>query len=157
MKNKIRKATLSVFTALVLLAVSVSAVYAVPPQGLHIEVDEVIAASGETFYASGAAVDAGAVCPTGTVDDLSTTASGAPGGAITILQVVKRFYCADLSGTFDVRLVVRLDNTTHFTTASWRIVSGTGAYAGLHGNGLLAGTPIDPGVSIHDVYDGQVH
>ena len=157
MMNKIRKTTLVAFTTLVLAALSVSTAFAAPPLALHIEVDEVIATSGETFFASGASVLAGEVCPTGTVEDLSTTASGAPGGPITILQVVKRFTCADLSGTFDVRLVVRLDNLTHYTTANWRVVSGTGAYAGLHGNGSLAGTPIDPGLSIRDVYDGKVH
>jgi hypothetical protein len=157
MKAKVQRTVISSVLALMLIAVSVTVAGASPPLGLHIEVDEFIGTSGETFYASGVAVDDGAVCPTGTVDDVSTLVSGAPGGSVSILHILKRFYCADSSGTFDVRLVVKLDNDTHYTTASWKMISGTGLYTGLKGNGSLAGTPIDPGVSIHDVYDGQVH
>ncbi len=157
MRIKLRTTAISLLFALTLIAVSATAAGAAPPLGLHIEVDELIGTNGETFFASAAAVDAGVVCPTGTVDDLSIVVSGAPGGSISILHVLKRFYCADLSGTFDVRLVVRLDNVTHYTSASWRVVDGTSAYASLKGNGSLAGTPLDPGASIQDVYDGQVH
>ncbi len=157
MRAKVQKTAISSVLALLMVAVSVTVAGAIPPLDLHIEVDEVIATSGETFYASGDAVDEGVVCATGSVDELSTVVSGAPGGSFSILHILKRFYCADASGTFDVRLVVKLDNVTHYTTASWKIVDGTGVYASLNGNGSLAGTPIDPGVSIHDVYDGQVH
>ena len=156
MTRTIRTTTFSMLIALVLLAVTVTSAFAAPPQNLHIEVDEVIGTSGETFFASGPAVGSGLVCATGTVDDLSIVVSS-PGGATTILHVLKRFYCADSSGTFDVRMVVHLDNTTHETTARWRIAGGTGAYTSLRGNGQLAGTPIVPGTSIHDVYDGRVN
>jgi hypothetical protein len=155
--KKVRKTTHSVLIAFVLLAVTVSTVFAAPPQDVHIEVTEFINTSGETFYASGPAVDAGSVCSTGTVDDLSIEASGPSGGSFTMLNVLKRFTCGDSSGSFDVRLVVRLDLVTHETTARWNVVGGTGDYAHLHGNGSLVGTPIDPGNSIHDVYDGSMH
>lgn len=157
MTKKFQTTALSVLIALGLLIVTVSAASAAPPLNLHIEVNEFINTSGESFLATGPAVDAGVVCPSGTVDDVSTVVSGAPGGSLSILHVLKHFTCGDLSGTFDVRLVVRLDNVTHETTASWMIVGGTGAYASLHGNGSLAGTPIVPGTSIHDAYDGKVH
>ena len=157
MRAKVHKTVISSVLALMLIALSVTVAGASPPLDLHIAVDEVIATSGETFFASGDAVVDGAVCATGTVDDINTVVNGAPGGSVSILHVLKRFYCADSTGTFDVRLVVKLDNVTHYTTASWKIVDGTGAGASLKGNGSLAGTPIDPGVSIHDVYDGQVH
>ena len=153
----LRTTAISVLMTVALLGVTASAVAAAAPLSVHIEVPEVIATSGEPFTATGAAVDAGAVCPSGTVDDLSTVTSGPPSGPYTILQVLKRFNCDDLSGTFDVRLVVRLDNSNHQTTASWRIVDGTGDYADLKGNGTLVGTPIVPGESIQDVYDGKVH
>ena len=157
MKSRLRTAAISVSIALVLLAGTASSAFAAPPLKVHIEVDEIVATSGEPFLASGPAVLAGLVCPSGTVDDLSGTVSGSPGGAFSILHVLKRFNCDDASGTFDVALTVKLNNSTHFTTASWRIVAGTGNYVGLHANGSLAGTPIVPAVSIHDVYDGKVH
>ena len=156
MTKTVRTTTLSILVAMMLLAVSVTTAFAAPPLSLHMEVDEVIGTSGETFFASGPAVSAGAVCPTGTVDDLSVVASS-PGGATTILHVHNRFYCADASGTFDVRMVVRLDNSTHETTARWVLYGGTGDYARLRGRGYLVGTPIVPGTSIHDVYDGRVN
>ena len=157
MAKKFRTTTLSVLIAFILLAVTVSTVFAAPPLDVHIEVDEFVGTSGETFYASGSAVDASTVCATGTVDDISIEASGPPGGTFTILNVLKRFNCGDASGTFDVKLVVFLDLVTHETTAHWNVVGGTDEYAGLHGNGSLVGTPIDPGNSIHDVYDGVMH
>jgi hypothetical protein len=157
MIKRFRTTTLSILIALVLLAVTVSAAFAAPPLNLHIEVDEFIGTSGEAFLASGPAVATGVVCASGTVDDLSVTVSGPPGGAFAILHVLKRFTCADLSGTFDVRMVVRLNLVTSETTARWKVVGGTGAYGGLHGKGSLVGTPIVPGLSIQDVYDGKVH
>ena len=156
MSRKIRTTTHSVLIAIMLLAVTVSAAFAAPPMDVHIEADEFIGTSGEVFVATGSAVDAGLVCATGTVDDVSVDVSGSPSGSFRILKVLKRFNCDD-GGTFDVKLNVRLDLTTNETTARWKIVGGTGDYAGLGGNGSLVGTPIVPGTSIHDVYDGSVH
>lgn len=157
MTKKIRTTTHSILIAFILLAVTVSTVFAAPPMDVHIEVTEYINTSGETFNASGSAVDAGVVCPTGTVDDLVVDVSGPPGGIFRILNVLKRFNCEGSGDTFDVQLVVFLDLTTNETTARWNITGGTGAYAGLHGNGSLVGTPIVPGNSILDVYDGNMH
>jgi hypothetical protein len=157
MPKNIQSITISVLLALVLLSVNTSGVFAAPPQGLHIEADEVVATSGEAFIASGPAVDSGTVCAGGTVDDVSVEAFGNQTGSKLTLHVLKRFNCEDGSGTFDIRLVVKLDLVTNYTTASWVIVGGTGDYTSLHGNGSLAGTPIVPGTSIHDVYDGNVH
>jgi len=155
--KKFRTTTLSVLIAFVLLAVTVSTVFAAPPLDVHIEVDELISGLGvdEPFTASGSAVDAGYICAAGMVQDVSVSTSGAPSAPYRIIQVLKHFTCAD--GTFDVNMLVRLDLATHYTTASWHVVSGTGAYASLGGSGSLVGTPIDPGNSIHDVYDGNVH
>ena len=157
MNRRALTAAVSLSITLVVLASNVTAALAAQPWSLHIEVPELIGQSGEPFTATGSAVDEGVVCPSGTVDELGTVASGATSGPFTILHVLKRFNCSDASGSFDVRLLVRLNNATHKTTASWQVVSGTGAYAGLGGNGLLVGAPIVPGTSIYDVYDGKVH
>ena len=133
-----------------------STVFAAPPLDVKIEATEFIGTSGETFSASGSAVDAGVMCETGTVDDLNVVVSGPPAGSFRILKVLKRFIC-DGGETFDVKLIVRLNLTTNETTARWKIVGGTGDYADLYGNGSLVGTPIEPGLSILDVYDGSMH
>ena len=154
---KKRLPALSISIVLVLVLATFSSASAAPPQSLHIVQNCNINGSCESFEASGAAVDSGLVCPVGTTVQLSFDSSGAAGGTLSILHVVKRFTCGDNSGTFDIALTVRLDLVSHYTTASWRIVGGTDSYASLRGRGSLAGTPIDPGVSIHDVYDGTVH
>jgi hypothetical protein len=159
MPKRIRAFSVSILLTFVLLAVNVSGAFATPPQGLHIEVDESIfnIEVPEAFVANGSAVENGTVCAAGTVYDASVEIFNPQSESQRILRILKMFTCDDGSGTFDVRMVVNLDLTTHYTTASWMIVGGTGDYAGLHGNGSLAGTPIVPGTSIHDVYDGNVH
>jgi hypothetical protein len=131
---------------------------AVPPAPLHVEVLEYPgSAIPEPFLASGAAVDGGMVCAAGTVVDVSIT-SNQPAGPFRILQVLKRFTCDDASGTFDIKMVVKLDLATNDTTARWQIVGGTGDYAGLKGHGSLIGLSNLPGeYSILDHYDGKVH
>jgi hypothetical protein len=155
--KKVRTTTHSILIAFVLLAVTVSTVFAAPPMDVHIQVDEFIGGIGvdEPFTASGSAVDAGLICATGMVQDVSVSTSGAPSAPYRIIQVLKRFSCGD--GTIDVSMVVQLDLATNYTTASWRVVSGTGNYAGLRGSGSLVGTPIVAGESIHDDYYGNLH
>jgi hypothetical protein len=157
MTKKTRSFTFSILLTLALLASTITVVFAAPPLLLHIEVQETIGSSGEPFIASGSAVDNSLVCATGTVDDLEVIVSGPINGNFRILNVLKRFTCDDLSGTFDVKMVVKLDLLTNATTAHWKIVDGSGSYVNLKGNGTLVGTPIVPGTSILDVYDGKVH
>jgi hypothetical protein len=156
MFKKIQMRFISVLMAVLLLVFCVSSAFAAAPLSLHIEVDEVFSQEGETFHASGPAVDKGLVCATGTQDQLSLVAHGGQNPNILILDVAKHFTCGDGSGSFDIKMVVQLDNTTLDTTARWRIVGGTGDYVKLRGEGSLIGTPIDSD-SIHDVYDGKVH
>jgi hypothetical protein len=155
-----RKSKFSILvTALSLsIVLIVTPVVAAPPLTVHIEVPATINPDPDPFVATGPAVDAGALCPTGVSTDLSVViVSNPPGNTIRILKVLKQFVCDDGSGTFDVNLVVNLDLMTHETTAHWRIVGGSGDYVGLQGNGNLIGTPIVPGSSIYDVYDGTIH
>ena len=155
MSKKTRTFTLSMLLTLMLLVLTASIVAAAPPLDLHIEVRETIGTSGETFTASGSAVP-DKVCATGTVDDLSVVTSGSGSGGFVTLHVLKRFYCAGSGDTFDVQMVVKLNLVTHSTTANWKIIGGTGKYADLKGHGSLVGTPVIPGTSIDDVYDGKV-
>ena len=100
----------------------------------------------------------GVLCASGTVDDLSVVAKVLRRRPTRSCMVHKRFNCGDESGTFDVRLTVRLDNATHYTTASWRLVGGTDAYAGLHGNGMSGRNADRARLSRSTTYyDGNVH
>jgi hypothetical protein len=141
------------------MALSVTPVFAAPPLGVHFEAYEEIANPGTPgpFSASGPAVDSGLMCDSGTVYDTSWSASGPPSGTFRILRVSKHFTCGDGSGEFDIAMVVRLDLTTSYTTATWRITGGTGDYAHLHGQGTLNGVPDIPNTSIWDYYDGKLH
>jgi hypothetical protein len=153
MKSKLRSAFLLALLASVLTALPA---FAGPPLALHMEVDEILGTSGERFEATGPAVGEGPllVCKTGTVDDPSVAVVGGGSSSYTFLRVQKRFTCEDMTGTFDIQLLVRLNNTTRETVARWHITGGTGKYSSLRGRGGLVGTPIVPGSSIHDVYDG---
>ena len=67
--------------------------------------------------------------------------------------MVKYFVCID--GTFDVELRVWLLNGGH-TTGRWKVIGGTGSYAGLKGNGTLTGTYDAVGNTVLDVYTGKI-
>jgi hypothetical protein len=99
---------------------------------------------GETFTASGPAVDAGLICPSGTVAFLtfSDSSVGLPG---SLQRVEDEYTCDDGTGTFilgaDVFIILLdgggsaqvIEEGGEFGT--WRIVSGTGRYEGLAGGG----------------------
>lgn len=158
MNKKIKYSFCVLVTALSIVLPGAT-VMAAAPLDVHIEVEETIISFTipEPFAATGPAVDAGVVCPTGEVVDVILSASGPPGGTFSILKVLKRFECDDGSGTFDVKMVVRLNLITNDTTAVWKVVGGTGNYVRLHSNGKLIGIPIVPGESILDIYDGRMH
>ncbi len=152
----LKKKIFAVLASVILLALNVSVVIAAPPSALHIEVLEWIGVGGsEPFVISGAAVTQGKICAAGMVEDLQITSNN-PNGPFQKIWATKRFTCGDGSGTFDLDMVVKLDVNTRNTTANWHIVSGTGSYMNLKGNGKLVGTAQIPGATILDVYDGKV-
>lgn len=152
-----RKLMLIIAISSLLLLFNANGVLASPPLAFHMELYGIIGQpTGAIFTASGPAVDYGVICETGYEDNLSITWNDTSGPYRTI-WAHKRFYCDDLSGTFDIKMVVQLDTTTHYTTARWRIVGGTGAYVNLKGQGSLVGIPTTPGYDITDIYDGMLH
>jgi hypothetical protein len=158
--NRKFKFSFSVLVTALSIALTVVPVMAAPPLDVHIEVPSTIdPTDADPFTATGPAVDTGVLCPEGDVFDLSVIVivTGRPGGTFRILRLLKHFVCDDGSGTFDVKLLVRLDLTANHTTANWQVVGGTGDYVGLHGNGKLIGIPTVPGVSVLDIYDGRMH
>ncbi|KAA3647184.1 MAG: hypothetical protein DWQ07_06705 [Chloroflexi bacterium] len=150
-----RKKTLFLFLILgLLLGMSVTPAFAAKPLDVHIEVYKPIGVNHVPFTATGDAVDKGLVCAFGTEEDLSVDVVNT-NRRFTTLKILKRFTCGDGSGTFNIRMTVKLFADSH-TTANWRVVAGTGDYTRLKGHGKLYGTPIVPEVSIFDVYDGKM-
>jgi hypothetical protein len=142
----------SLLLAISLLAVPASA--STPDQVTFVSHMSLSAAAG-TFEAFGPAVDADVVCPSGDVYDLSYRAAGYQSNMQLNLFVHKLFVCEDGSGTFEMDLNVRIVSSQE-TTAKWRVVSGDGPYARLHGNGKLTAQSVDEDHLI-DTYVGRLH
>ncbi len=141
---------------LVLLAVPIGPAGATPPADVEIEVDTFFAGTG-TFTATGPAVDDGVVCASGETSDVAGMASGNGPTGFNI-QVVKEFSCDDLSGSFLVKLQVKVFFSGPVGSSfNWVVVGGDGAYADLHGAGTGIGVDPNPGFDILDIYSGQMH
>ena len=108
-----------------------------------------------TFEASGPAVEAGLICPEGTVHDTEYRSRGSDSKRFINLFVHKVFVCADGSGSFEMDLNLRIFSPPR-TKGTWRIVDGDGAYARLHGNGKLTAGPAAGNIVI-DLYRGKLH
>lgn len=121
-----------------------------PTLGVTFDVHTVFSETQWAFTAAGPAVEAGFICPDGTVADVFFSLIETPRGIH--IQIIKQFTCTDGSGTFDVKLQVQLDKRgDHFL---WTVVSGTDRYAALHGAGSGFGIAFEGGVE--DYYVGQV-
>ena len=111
------------------------------------------------FAASGAAVESGLVCASGSVVDTGILFGGFQSGRSAQILVRKTFTCADGSGTFFVKIQVHLDFETATETFTWVVQGGTGDYANLHGSGT--GTTVsdgsDPQTGNFNTYTGGLH
>lgn len=152
MRKRLISATL-LAAAMVLPASSAGAT---PPSDVMFEVPTVIPDDGGPtfgpFTATGPAVDAGLMCPSGETTDVFGKASGGTPQGINF-QAVKLFECDDGSGAFVVKLQVRLDRKGD--NFQWVVLDGFGAYEQLRGAGDGVGFPLPDGV--FDVYQGEVH
>ena len=155
-----RSFALGAVSAVFLLAFAAVPVAATTPLDVEFAVTTTGPEGGPTggpFVASGPAVDAGLVCPTGTTIDVGAKAAGFQSQAGVNLLVVKAFDCDDLSGSFIVKLQVRLDSRGD--NFAWVVVNGDGAYARLRGAGDGYGIPFGtgPDVGVDDFYLGALH
>jgi hypothetical protein len=127
---------------------------ATPPQPVRIDnpVDSFDPGSVTQFVATG-----GIVCESGTAE--STVLVFRNTGRHERIVARKDMTCNDGTGTFDLLVRVKLDLETFDTEGHWSVVTGTGAYVGLHGGGKIVGTRQDPGgfgAPILDVYTGKI-
>ena len=148
-----RKGILALVGAFVLVAVLAVAVLAGPMQGVQISVVTDLntpPSFTDPFLATGQAVSAGILCATGLVSTGPYPWPPPPSGSVTM---VKYFVCVD--GTFDVELRVWLLDGGN-TKGRWKVIGGTGSYAGLKGNGTLTGTYDAVSNTVLDVYTGRI-
>ncbi len=136
--------------AILTLAVFISPAAASTPLNVTI-LSDMSAWPNGTFEASGPAVDAGFICPAGTVVDASASTAGGQ-GAVLVLFVHKQFVCSDGSGSFEMNLNVLIGSNGTF--ARWLIVSGSGDYASLSGEGNVSATYTESG--LYDTYTGKL-
>jgi hypothetical protein len=98
----------------------------------------------------------GVICAAGTVSTVPDRFVGWQSGSLARILQVKSFVCPD--GSFDVLLRVTLDFATGDTVGTWSVLSGSGAYASLHGAGSITGDKADPeATEILDIYTGGMH
>ena len=97
------------------------------------------------FDATGAAVDSGTMCASGTFVDVGIRFAGFQSNRGEVqLQVVKEFTCDDGSGTFIVKMQIQANFDTGIETFSWVVLGGTDDYASLRGSGLGSTVPNPP-------------
>jgi hypothetical protein len=104
------------------------------------------------FTATGPAVNAGLICPSGDTIDIYGRGTGFRSVTGVNFHIVKRFTCADGSGDLLVKLEVRVDQKGD--NFNWMIIEGTGDYDNLHGTGKGVGISAD--YSVLDLYEGVV-
>ena len=144
------------------MALPVASAGASPPEQVTFEGPAFFAgdnAGTGDFTASGPAVVSGAICVSGITNDLLTNTHQTPKGVN--LQILKEFTCDDGSGSFQVKLQVRI-LFLQLSTFNWVVVGGTGNYEDLKGNGsgfasgwLFDGSP--DAIGVWDVYEGKLH
>ena len=136
-------------TSLVLGAIAAAALVAAPvaagaarPVTISLSVD--FGTGAEDFTATGA------FCPAGSaVSDAYRT-----GGPTGVFHVDKTFTCDDGTGTLSISLDAVFQNNRGGTIGGWRIVGGTGDYAGALGGGQIVG--VGTSVGIDDTYTGVI-
>jgi hypothetical protein len=101
----------------------------------------------ETFTATG-----GVVCPSGTATtDFHKFGGGPVAGSF---HLTKTLVCTDGSGSFTIVVNAATVFGSPDDQGGWAVLSGTGAYATLHGGGNVVGTYVADGII--DVYTGSL-
>lgn len=145
---------LLVCAAIAIAGIAAVPAAATPPADTTIAIDTILPLDGSPGFGPFTATG-GVVCPRGDTIDLTAKPAGFQSGTRLQLLVVKRFTCADGSGTFDLFLRVHLVFDPFSDVANWTVVGGTGKYERLRGTGTLVGSPTPAGVL--DALTGRMH
>ena len=144
---------LTVMAAFMVVATGTLPALASPPQALTFTVEEQFDLDSGVFSSDGSIV-----CMSGTTTNSDFHANGFQSERGITLHDRKTITCNDGSGTFELSIQAR----TGFqvgdggTAGSWVVLSGTGDYANLRGQGTLTGTYTADFLGIDEVYSGYV-
>ena len=137
-----------VAAAVIAAAIGALPAIAAPPQPTTFTVEEQFDPPVTGVFAS----DGSIVCASGTTSN-NTFATSFQSDRGIIFHVRKTITCDDGSGTFTLQIQARLGfNVGGVTYGPWVVLSGTGDYVKLHGQGTVTGTQ-SPG-AVSDAYVG---
>ena len=143
-----------VCAAIAVFGVAAVPAAATPPAEATIRIDTTLPPDGGApfgpFNSTG-----GAPCPNGDTIDLFGRGAGSGNTGRLQLLVLKRFTCADGSGTFDLFFRVHLVFDPFSVVGTWTVVGGTGDYERLRGSGSVTAVPTATGVL--DTLEGRFH
>jgi hypothetical protein len=110
-----------------------------------------------SFSASGPAVDAGIICPSGYTISVTPSVHSDKSKTVSkmFVRVYELFTCDDGSGTFTLRYRMPKDFDSDSARGKWKIIKGTGNYYKLRGNGNLVGIP--SGIGLFVDFTGRIH
>ena len=143
---------LVLLTAAGALMLFAAPVQATTPAEVQIRIETTVPSEGLPF---GPFTATGLVCPSGETIDVFGRSVGFESGNRLQILVVKKFTCADGSGTFSLLFRVHITFQPFSDTFTWSVLDGTGAYARLHGSGSGFGTPTPNGAT--DNLTGGMH
>ena len=143
-----------VFAAIFVIGSAALPAAASTPADTTILIDTTVPPEGPPTFGPFTATG-GVVCPSGDTIDVVNLGAGFQSGSRLQLLVLKRFTCADGSGTFDLLFRVHLVFDPSSDVATWSVLSGTGDYEHLHGSGTLVGLATPTGAL--DTLTGRLH
>ncbi len=140
----------AVAVAIIAVALGVGVVGAAPPQTATFMVVEQFDPPSGAFTSDGSIL-----CASGTTSN-EFSASGFQSNVGIVFHDRKTITCDDGSGTFTLLLQARtgFNVSDDGTSGRWVVLSGTGDYADLHGQGRLTGTYTPGGIS--ETYEGRL-
>ena len=144
--RRVRPVVVALAAMLAVVAITGTAVAATPLPGTivsHVTFNPDGPNHGD-FTATGAAVDGGALCQSGTFVDDGISFAGFQGRHLVQLQVLKTFTCGDDSGTFGIKMQIQANFDTGIESFNWVVTGGTGRYAALRGSGTGSTVPNAP-------------
>lgn len=103
----------------------------------------------ETFTTTG-----GLLCPDGTSENTFEKFGGSFASRAGTFHGYKTLTCTDGTGTFSITYDAATVSGSPQDQGGWKVIGGTGDYAGLRGGGNLVGTYIENGII--DLYTGRV-
>ena len=148
----IRKSILVVAPFVVAAAIGTVPAIAATPQTTTFAVVESFETGTGVFTSNGSVL-----CASGTTTNVFLGTGGQSDRGL-ILHDLKTITCDDGSGTFTLLLQGRTGfNVGNGTSGQWVVLSGTGDYVDLHGQGTFAGsyTPVgEEPTGVSEMYDG---